>query len=73
MAEHVDREEWGALRLLNRECGLAPDPVMVDHLQSRGLVNTRLEVTEAGRASLDEYAGAYPERPMRRKFFGRGF
>ncbi|UYY57102.1 hypothetical protein [Sphingomonas sp. S2-65] len=72
MAEHVDREEWEALRLLNRESGAAPGPSMVDHLQRRGLVDGQLLVTDTGRASLEEYAGAYPERQVRRTFIGSG-
>jgi hypothetical protein len=72
MAEHVDREEWEALRLLNRECGMAPGPVMVGHLQRRGLVDGQLLVTDAGRASLEEYTGAYPDQQVRRTFIGSG-
>lgn len=70
MGEHIDREEWEALRLLNRESGAAPGQEMLAHLVYRRLIHSNLSLTESGRAALEEFTGRYPDRPVTREFLG---
>lgn len=72
MSEHLNRDEWEALRLLNRESGAAPGQAMMVHLGSRRLINADLSLTDAGRAALEAFTGRYPDRPVGRNFIGNG-
>lgn len=72
MTDHVTQEEWEALHLLNRESGMAPGDAMVSHLERRGLINSGLALTLAGRDALEAYRDAYPRRAPNRSFIGSG-
>lgn len=72
MADELDREEWEALHALARESPTAPAREMLSRLKLRGLVDLSLNVTDAGRAAVEAYAGVYPPRDERRDYIGSG-
>lgn len=70
--DHLTREEWEALQLLSRASGVGPGAGIVATLQNRGLIDAGLALTEHGAALHAKFSGAYPAKPTRRNFIGKG-